>query len=112
MRQHADLFKRSLDALTHTCDRPTRVRREKLYGSGYPRGLRESEIDFETRIVTVADVFDALTADRPYRAVMSIERALEIIDEGVAQAFDPDCVEALKRGLVVAAMTVPATIAA
>ena len=76
---------------------------EKLDGSGYPRGLRDNEIDFETRIVTVADVFDALTADRPYRVAMSIERALEIIDEGVGQAFDPDCVEALKRGLTVGA---------
>lgn len=76
---------------------------ERLDGSGYPRGLRDNEIDFETRIVTVADVFDALTADRPYRAAMSIERALEIIDEGVGQAFDLDCVEALKRGLTVGA---------
>ncbi len=85
---------------------------EKLDGSGYPRGLRESEIDFETRIVTVADVFDALTADRPYRAAMSIERALEIIDEGVGQAFDPDCVEALKRGLTVVARPTVSTLAA
>ena len=55
----------------------------KLDCSGYPRGLREGEIDFEIRIVTMADVFDALTADRPYRTAMSIERALEIIGEGV-----------------------------
>ena len=72
---------------------------EKLDGSGYPRGLRGAEIDLETRIVTVADVFDALTADRPYRAAMSIERALEIIDEGVGPAFDLQCVHAFKRGL-------------
>ena len=85
---------------------------EKLDGSGYPRGLRDGEIDFETRIVTVADVFDALTAARPYRAAMSIEHALEIISDGVGQSFDPKCVEALKRGLALAAMTVSANIAA
>ena len=79
---------------------------------GYPRGLRESEIDLETRIVTVADVFDALTADRPYRAAMSITRALEIIDEGVGQAFDPDCVAALKRGLTLGARPTVSTLAA
>ena len=85
---------------------------ERLDGSGYPRGLRESEIDLETRIVTVADVFDALTADRPYRAAMSIEHALEIIDKGVGQAFDPDCVEALKRGLTLGARPTVSTLAA
>ena len=43
---------------------------ERLDGKGYPRGLKGDEIDLETRIVTVADIFDALSADRPYRAAM------------------------------------------
>ena len=60
----------------------------------------------------MADVFDALTADRPYRAAMSIEHALEIIDKGVGQAFDPDCVEALKRGLTLGARPTVSTLAA
>jgi len=47
----------------------------------------------------VADVFDALSADRPYRAAMSTEEALAILDNGVGTAFDAHCVDALKRGL-------------
>lgn len=72
---------------------------EKLDGSGYPRGLRDAEIDLDTRIVTVADVFDALTADRPYRAAMPVAQASAIIEGDIGRAFDPICVEALKSGL-------------
>jgi HD-GYP domain-containing protein (c-di-GMP phosphodiesterase class II) len=55
---------------------------EKLDGSGYPRGLKGDEISFETRIVATADVFDALTADRPYRPAMPVAKALAILWEG------------------------------
>ncbi len=72
---------------------------ERLDGKGYPRGLRGDEILFETRIITTADIFDALTADRPYRASMPISKALEIMDEMVNTALDPDCLAALRRAL-------------
>lgn len=72
---------------------------ERLDGKGYPKKLQGDEISPETRIVTVADVFDALTADRPYREGMSVEKSLSILDEGVGSAFDAHCVEALKRAL-------------
>lgn len=72
---------------------------ERLDGRGYPRGLRDDEICIETRILTVADVFDALSADRPYRAAMPIDAALAILDRDVGAAFDADCVAALRRGL-------------
>lgn len=72
---------------------------ERLDGKGYPYGLSGDEICLEVRILTVADVFDALSAERPYRAAMPIEKALAIIDEDVGAAFDPDCVDALKSGL-------------
>ena len=85
---------------------------ERLDGSGYPRGLRADEIDFETRIVSVADVFDTLTADRPYCAAMPVERALSIIDEGVGKAVDAACVLALKRGLIASAIMPSAPLAA
>ncbi len=53
---------------------------EKLNGSGYPHGLRAEEIPLQTRMITVADMFDALTeADRPYKPAMPPDRALEII---------------------------------
>ena len=72
---------------------------ERLDGRGYPRGLAGDAICLETRILTVADVFDALSADRPYRAAMPIDAALAILDKDIGTAFDPDCVAALKRGL-------------
>lgn len=72
---------------------------ERLDGKGYPRGLKGEEIGLETRIVTVADIFDALTADRPYRAAMPVSKALAILDKDSGTAVDSVCVEALKLGL-------------
>ncbi|MBG21495.1 MAG: metal-dependent phosphohydrolase [Rhizobiales bacterium] len=72
---------------------------ERLDGRGYPDGLKGEEVTLEMRILAVADVFDALSADRPYRAAMSTEEALAILDNGVGTAFDAHCVDALKRGL-------------
>lgn len=70
---------------------------EKLDGTGYPRGLSADAIDRETRIVTVADIFDALTADRPYRPAMSTSEALAIMSGSVGTAIDADCMQALTR---------------
>lgn len=69
---------------------------ERLDGKGYPHQLSEQEIAFETKIISIADFFDALTADRPYRAAMSIEKALEIIGQSVGTAIDARCYAALK----------------
>ncbi|MFZ2100852.1 MAG: HD domain-containing phosphohydrolase, partial [Oricola sp.] len=72
---------------------------ERLDGKGYPNGLEGDEICLETRILTVADVFDALVAERPYRAAMPVAKALAVIAKDVGTAFDPGCVAALKKGL-------------
>ncbi|MCF4130301.1 HD-GYP domain-containing protein [Methylobacterium sp. SyP6R] len=72
---------------------------ERLDGKGYPRGLMGDEIAPETRIVSVADVFDALTANRPYRAAMPLEKALGIMRADLGAAFDPTCFAALERVL-------------
>jgi HD-GYP domain-containing protein (c-di-GMP phosphodiesterase class II) len=72
---------------------------EKLDGSGYPRGLDARHIRLETRVITTADIFDALTADRPYRAAMSTPQALALMQDSVGTALDADCFEALKRSL-------------
>ena len=54
---------------------------EKLDGTGYPRGIQASQIAIQTRIMTVSDIFDALTAsDRPYKKALSAQRAIEILD--------------------------------
>jgi HD-GYP domain-containing protein (c-di-GMP phosphodiesterase class II) len=70
---------------------------ERLDGAGYPLGLDRRAIGRETRIITLADYYDALTADRPYRAAMPQERALAIIEAEVGTAVDPDCFTALRE---------------
>ena len=71
---------------------------ERLDGKGYPHGLRAAAIDLDTRIVTTADIFDALTADRPYRKAMPVSEAFAIMERDVGTAIDPDCFAALQRG--------------
>ncbi|QIK79031.1 HD-GYP domain-containing protein [Sphingomonas piscis] len=68
---------------------------ERLDGTGYPLGLTDHAISRETRIITVCDFYDALTADRPYRAAMPPEQALAIIGDEVGRAVDGDCFAAL-----------------
>jgi putative nucleotidyltransferase with HDIG domain len=71
---------------------------ERLDGKGYPLGIKAAEIDLDTRIVTTADIFDALTADRPYRKAMPVSQALEIMQGDLGSALDADCFAALQRG--------------
>ncbi|MCM8557509.1 HD-GYP domain-containing protein [Sphingomicrobium sediminis] len=68
---------------------------ERLDGRGYPLQLDERTISVETRIITACDFYDALTADRPYRAAMPRAKALEIIGNEVGKAVDGACYEAL-----------------
>lgn len=69
---------------------------EKLDGSGYPRGLTAKDLDLPTRILTVADIFDALSKDRPYRKGMSLEKTLAILDEESGEKLCPESVATLK----------------
>ena len=72
---------------------------ERLDGKGYPHGLAGDQIVLETRIITVADIFDALTAERPYRAAMPISKAFAIMAGDVGTAIDGDCLAALRRAM-------------
>jgi putative nucleotidyltransferase with HDIG domain len=72
---------------------------ERLDGKGYPRGLSADRLSLEVRIVTTADIFDALTADRPYRAAMPVNKALAIMSDMVGTQIDPDCFDALRGAL-------------
>ena len=65
---------------------------ERFDGSGYPDGLRAEEIPLAARIFAVADSFDAMTSDRPYRGAMRVDRALAEIDGGSGTQFDPEVV--------------------
>lgn len=62
-------------------------------GSGYPDGLMGEEIHIAARIVKVADCYDAMTSDRPYRRALSRERAIAELRDGCFKQFDPDVVE-------------------
>jgi HD-GYP domain-containing protein (c-di-GMP phosphodiesterase class II) len=72
---------------------------ERLDGKGYPRGLAGDEIALETRIITTADIFDAITAKRPYRGAIPVPQALEMMAEQLGSAIDPDCFAALQAGI-------------
>jgi HD-GYP domain-containing protein (c-di-GMP phosphodiesterase class II) len=69
---------------------------EALDGSGYPDGLKAGEIPLEARIVAVADVFDALTSDRPYKETWSQQEAFGFLWEHKGTKFDSGCVVAFE----------------
>ena len=70
---------------------------EKWDGTGYPRGLKGEEIPIAARIFAVADVWDAITSDRPYRKGWSEEDALKYIEEQSGKYFDPNVVQEFFR---------------
>ena len=70
---------------------------ERWDGCGYPLGLKGEDIPIEGRIVAVVDVFDALSSNRPYKAAMPFEEALNILDEGRGTHFDPAVYDAFIR---------------
>ena len=72
---------------------------EKLDGTGYPRGLAGADISLGTRIITTADIFDAITAERPYRGAIPLAQALKMMGETVGTALDPACYRALCDGV-------------
>ncbi|HEX5950384.1 MAG TPA: HD domain-containing phosphohydrolase [Actinomycetota bacterium] len=65
---------------------------ERFDGSGYPDGLHGERIPLAARVFAVADSFDAMTSDRPYRSAMGVERALAEIQGGAGTQFDPEVV--------------------
>jgi HD-GYP domain-containing protein (c-di-GMP phosphodiesterase class II) len=70
---------------------------ERLDGGGYPRARRADDLDLETRILTVCDVYDALISERVYREAWTTERALGLLRSEVGAAFDPDCLVMLEK---------------
>ncbi len=71
-----------------------RSHHEKFDGSGYPQGLKGADIPLSGRIVAVADVFDALTSERPYKAAWSVEDSVAYLQDQKGRHFDPQCVDA------------------
>jgi len=75
---------------------------ERLDGSGYPQGLAQDKIILGARILAVADVVEAMCLDRPYRAGLGLDAALDEIRRGRGHLYDPQaadiCVELMNRG--------------
>jgi len=66
---------------------------ERYDGKGYPHGLEDGEIPLEARVVSVADIYDALTTERPYRKAYDPERALEMLNSMKGNVLDPELVD-------------------
>ncbi|WP_371377329.1 HD domain-containing phosphohydrolase [Thalassotalea aquiviva] len=72
---------------------------EKYDGSGYPHQLRGKDIPLSARIVSIADVFDALTSNRPYKKSWSVDDAVLYIEQQAGRHFDPDLIEPFRQCL-------------
>jgi putative two-component system response regulator len=99
MKRHArigyEILRESSSVVLQTGAEIAHSHHEKFDGSGYPDGLKGDEIPLFSRIVAVADVFDALTSARPYKLAWSLDRAVAYLKVQSGRHFDPRCVGAL-----------------
>jgi len=97
MRTHPELGLNLLDRVGQSSRETLAVlyHHERLDGSGYPYGLKAEAIPIEARIVAVADTYDALTSDRPYRRARAEAEARRVLAEEAKERLDPRAVEAL-----------------
>lgn len=102
MRRHAEIGGRILcdtdSPLLRLACEIAETHHEKFDGSGYPRGLAGEQIPLGGRIVSVADVFDALNSQRPYKKAWSMEESRAYIEKHSGRHFDPRCVAAFIAG--------------
>jgi hypothetical protein len=102
VEEHPDRGKqllRELGGFSESVLRLVRDHHERLDGSGYPQGLGRIELDLDTRILSVCDVYDALMSRRVYRAAWTHEQALRLLRGSAGTIFDARCVDALERVL-------------
>ncbi len=88
------LLRGSGSALLDAAEVIARTHHERWDGRGYPQGLARDDIPLPGRLVAIADAFDVLTHDAPYRAAMDVDAAVEEIRRGRGTAYDPDAVDA------------------
>jgi putative nucleotidyltransferase with HDIG domain len=95
MREHVNIGARILEPIPGLADSMPIVlqHHEWVNGGGYPKGLAGEEISLHARIFAVADCFDALASDRPYRAGMPMKRIMQILWDGAGKQFDPRVLE-------------------
>jgi HD-GYP domain-containing protein (c-di-GMP phosphodiesterase class II) len=101
VRRHPEAGKRMIEDVSFLRAAVPHVlyHHERFDGSGYPQSLAGADIPLPGRIVAVADVFDALTRDRPQRKRLSLEAAVEHIRENAGKGFDPEVVQAFLAAL-------------
>jgi putative nucleotidyltransferase with HDIG domain len=101
MRDHVRIGARILEPIPgfEECMPIVLQHHEWINGGGYPSGLAGEEISLHARIFAVADCFDAMASDRPYRSGMALDRVVEIIGAGTGKQFDPVVVEAFLQVL-------------
>jgi HD-GYP domain-containing protein (c-di-GMP phosphodiesterase class II) len=102
VKRHPESGRRLLGELGGFADSVRRLvldHHERLAGDGYPRGLQAGELELDTRILTVCDVYDALISPRVYRPAWTHEQAFALLREDSGTAFDQRCVAALERVL-------------
>jgi len=94
---HALLSRQILERISHfdSIASVAGQHHEKLDGSGYPFGLSGRELSLDARVITLADVFGALSECRPYRESLEIEQVISILENDVPNKLDADCFEAL-----------------
>jgi len=99
MREHVNIGVRILQPIPGFAEAMPIVAQhhEWINGQGYPNGLKGEEITLHARIFAVADCYDALISDRPYRAGMPVSKVVEMIKDGAGQQFDPQVVEVFER---------------
>ena len=92
VKLHPELGERIVSQIPQLKETLTGIRNhhERWDGRGYPDGLAGEQIPILARILAVADTFDAMTSDRPYRPGMPIGRALDEIERGAGTQFDPE----------------------
>ncbi len=105
MQRHARLSAEAIAGIPGFSDltRMVYAHHERLDGSGYPEGIGEADLPIGARILGVADTFEALTSDRPYRAGRSALEALQVFREDI-HLFDPTVVDALQYLVVTRAL--------
>ena len=102
IKRHPETGYRILCCVAEMADLAETVRQhhERWDGKGYPRGLKGEEITLAARIICVADSFDAMTSERPYRSGMPVHQAREELRRNMGTQFDPDIVRVfLESGL-------------
>ena len=102
MRRHAEIgyeiLRDSPSPILQLAATIAHTHHEKFDGGGYPRGLAGRDIPLAGRIVAVADVFDALSSERPYKRAWTLEQASDFLRANRGTHFDPDCIDAFFAG--------------